>query len=256
MRKVNKSVLKNKRVMITRPEKQSEKLRELVELNGGRALMFPTVEIKTIGIEPDLITNKSADISIFISKNAVDQIDDQILTGLGKSDCVAIGVGTANSLRQRNIAKVSYPVEGIGSEALLDLPLLHEENIRGKNIFLVKGVGGRELIEHTLTARGALVSLLEVYRREKPDINHAKLQNIWQKQSPDVIVITSGEGLENLLEMVPSDNNSYLLDCPLIVISQRLASLAISLGFTVQPVVSRGVDDEAILNAIVSIFEE
>lgn len=256
MPNINRFALKNKRVMITRPESQSEQLSKLVEVSGGRALVFPTVEIKPVAIESDLFINESFDISIFISKNAVDYLDKQLLKRLRYSDCLAIGKGTAHALKQRDISNITYPKDDIGSEALLGLPLLDEENIRGKNICLVKGVGGRELIEQTLQSRGALVSPLEVYKRVKPDTDPGKLQKLWHKQPPDVIVITSGEGLENLLAMVSDNDKPRLLNCPLVVISRRLANIAISLGFTIEPVVSKGTDDETILDAIVSIFEE
>ena len=42
--------------------------------------------------------------------------------------------------------------------------------LAGKNIFIIRGKGGRALLGDTLSARGAQVNYVEVYKRALPEV--------------------------------------------------------------------------------------
>ena len=64
------------------------------------------------------------------------------------------------------------------------------------------------------------------------------------------IVVTSSEGLKNLVSMVNPDHLSLLLSSPLVMISERTANLSVTLGFSGSPTVATAANDEAILEAL------
>ena len=113
------------RVLITRPSRQAKYLVELITQQGGEAIHFPVMEIRSI--DRNLRANISlvdTDIIIFVSRNAV----DLFLSGL---DCrlstsafiIAVGRGTAAILQRHGVSNVVHPSQGAeGSEEVLMLP--------------------------------------------------------------------------------------------------------------------------------------
>ncbi|MGZ9080046.1 MAG: uroporphyrinogen-III synthase, partial [Burkholderiales bacterium] len=149
-------------IVVTRPAAQAAGLARLIEERGGRAILFPVLEIVDVadrGPMNALIDRlETFDIAIFISPNAAARAMSAIRArrelpqGL---QIVAIGGGSARELERRGIRSVTVPQLRADSEAALELPVLSE--VRGKRIVIFRGVGGRELLRETLTERGAIV---------------------------------------------------------------------------------------------------
>ena len=78
----------------------------------------------------------------------------------------AVGAGTANALQAAGYNVTVCPRDEWSSEALLDLPDF--QSVAGKHIAIIRGVGGRELIDRTLTERGAQVLPVMAYQRVLP----------------------------------------------------------------------------------------
>src|SRR3569623_1685451 len=118
-----------------------------------------------------------------------------------------------------------------------------------QRIQIERGEGGGELLAEQLRARGADVQYAEVYRRLEPDHTLDEVARL----HPDiaVIVVTSNDGLRNLLHMAAPDQMSWLLDKQLEVISPRTAERRRQLGFTRPALVARAATDEALLEALV-----
>lgn len=258
---INKAIA-DRVVWITRPTGQCENLCHLVESAGGRAIRFPVIKIIPVRQQRDLseISREvlASDLVIFVSRNAVDFVDSavpdfyKIISG---KQVLAIGEGTRTALCARGIEDAISPESGIGSEALLELEQLHPDVSAGRSILVVRGVGGRDRIRQALERSGAAVKYLEVYERRKPDTDIKTLEDIWHATPPDVIVVTSVEGLNNLINMTPGDKMHRLLQTQLVVMSDRIRSVALSLGFTAGPAVAGHASDEGLLAATISIFE-
>jgi uroporphyrinogen-III synthase len=132
------------------------------------------------------------------------------------------------------------------SEALLAMAEL--QAAADKRIVIFRGVGGRELLAETLRQRGAHIDYAEVYRRVRPDVRLADA--LPPAANIDLIIITSQDGLQNLVEMAEMEQRrEWLLNIQLVAISPRVAQLADKLGFRHPPLTAAQASDEAIVAA-------
>ena len=197
---------------------------------------------------------------VFISKNAVhgaEQLEPGFLHSITEKQLYAIGPATAAAIEKLGPGTHCRLISGSGqgSEQLLDCPEFRSEQVSGKRILIIRGEGGRELLAATLSRRGADVHYAEVYRRTRPDNGAAMLKKIWHDQTPDAIVITSVEGLSNLVEMTAAADQTTLLTTPLVVFSPRIQAAALELGFEVIPALVHDTSDRGLLQALIEIFE-
>jgi len=240
-------------VLVTRPAHQAERFCRLIENAGGAAIRFPVIAIVAVGDNPELtqqLTQLSqCDIAIFISANAVQyalpQLADRLPTHL---KVVAVGNKTAATLRAHSINVSLLPKQGFNTEALLASPLLHA--VQGKQIAIIRGVGGRELLAETLSQRGATITYIEVYKRVLPEHTLTALNDC---QNCDIIAVTSQQGLRNLVALC--NNEKWLFNTALVSNSQRTAELARELGFRNDIVISPEPDDEAMASVITSWWQ-
>ena len=253
--------LQGRRVWITRPKSQSFSLSQLVEAAGGEGLSIPVIEISKKQIteeEKRLLEGLvEGDIIIFISPNAarfIGQVLQDPASRFRQVTVLAVGSGTRNALAQEGFADVISPECGSGSEALLELGLLQEASVQGRKIVILRGVGGRELLQDTLLRRGADVGIVELYYRGKPQLDAAEASILWHQSPPDVIVITSGDGLKNLIEITPERYRQTLFNTPLVVISERVQALALASGFNTAPRVAANAGDSELMQAILSLY--
>ncbi|WP_240704342.1 uroporphyrinogen-III synthase [Cobetia marina] len=170
----------------------------------------------------------------------------------------AVGSATAEVLHSRLGVRVRVPphatrgahVEvdapvGTTSEALLSLPSLQQ--LQGQRWLLAAGEGGRALLEDTLVARGAQVTRLALYRRLPLALSSQQAGRL-AAGAYDAMVVTSN----TLLEAVVTSATTRTLNQPLIVSSNRLATLAHAHGFervTVAADASPGALRQAVLDA-------
>lgn len=111
------------------------------------------------------------------------------------------------------------------SEGLLALPALAV--VDAQHVVLVSGEGGRPVLRETLSARGAFVTSLPLYRRcLRPPVAAAR-ERLAQGAFA-ALIITSAEQLNYLGTWYSKET----LRRPLIVSSERLAECAHPLGFT------------------------
>ncbi len=248
-----KTDLKQARVLITRPAHQNENLTRLIRDNNGIPICFPTIKIVPLILEiaelQQVLT--LANKFIFTSTNAVrcycSQLDDAKMQQLKTKSCLAIGQATAQALTTAGLNVDLIPEHGYNSEALLNLAEL--QNVSKKNIVIIRGENGRETLAETLKNRRAIVNYQNVYKREIPQIDCTEiLQQKW-----DFITITSGEAIQNLVKMLPKTQHDGLKKIPLIVVSERIQSIAKNLGFE-KFALTQMPSDDAILNTITTII--
>lgn len=246
--------LNGKTVLVTRPAHQAAPLCRLIEQAGGKPLLLPALLINDRSTQPD-ITQRLARLDnyqlvIFISPNAVNiglEAIERHGLDINKPLLATVGKGSARALQQRLGRQPDLIPEGsYDSEALLALPQLQQ--VKGQSILIVRGEGGRELLADTLRSRGAVVDYAEVYRRDCP---LPPADGNWLEQA-DIITVTSGEALQNLLTMTPPTRHDMLYNMPLVVISQRCAELARQLGFRQPPMVTAMATDKAIVDALIA----
>lgn len=242
-------------VVNTRPAHQAESLSQLIHQAGGNTIEFPVIEISP-PLKSDIVQNQfetlaAVDFAIFISANAV----DAAMTFCGGAEdwpedvmIVSVGRGTTLKLKDYGLTVNLTAPEPFNSEALLELPEL--ENIADKSFLIFRGEGGRKLLADTLRSRGANVDYVECYRRLIPDIDASLLYQCWDEQCNSIIVVTSNEGLNNLVKMVAGEYQKILLASTLVVVSERAIKLAKELGFKKKPELAKAASNEAIFDAV------
>jgi len=245
-------------ILVTRPERQAEGLCRLIEAQGGRAIRCPTLEIlPPRDLDPALAVIDHLDdygLAIFTSANAVNLGLDLLLTRRPlpqRWQVFAIGKATARALAKYGIDHCRTPDQGADSEALLALPELQQ--VTGKGIVIFRGEGGREVLGEILQARGARIGQAVVYRRSKPAFCPADLLQYWARREIQAVIATSNESLQNLLAMVGTAGQPWLLATPLVVVSERARALALQLGFRQPPLLAREASDAAIVEALLEL---
>lgn len=247
---IGKLPLQGRGIVVTRPERQAGQLADLIRAAGGDPILFPTLKI--VGVSDAKPLNRlidrldEFDLAIFISPNAVHQAMTRIIARRGmpvKLRVAAVGRGSGKELERFGVSNVIAPHEKFDSEALLDLPELKE--VGGLHVVIFRGEGGRELLRDTLSARGAEVEYAVCYRRVMPDLDAKCLMEAWSSGKVHAVVVTSGEGLRNLFDMVGEAGQKLLRNTPTVVPHPRIAATARDLGLNVV-IVSEPGDDKLV----------
>lgn len=190
-------------VLVTRPKHQATPLCRLLEAQGAEAHRFAAIEIEPLAERRELAARLGAleayQLIIFSSANAV-RYGAPLLEQKRDLDLAAIGPATSRALNQAGYRVAVQSSQGSDSEGLLLHPRL--ASVAGNRILLVKGSGGRELLERELTRRGAQVTVAEVYRRECAQPSAAELAALearFLEHTIRVVTATSVEIGSNLL---------------------------------------------------------
>ena len=231
------------KVLVTRPEQQAKELCDLIIAEGGEAIVFPVITIKAIPAQSwGDISIADCDMIIFVSRNAVSYFIEGLREKLSDNiQLVAIGSGTANVMSEYGLRVDIQPQSPAGSESLLAMPELN--NVKDKQILIVRGQGGRELLADTLLARGAKISYVEVYQRQIPSPSN---DNVELARTADCVVVTSVAGLNNLCQLIGGDT---LKDKQLVVVSKRIKQHAVALGFQ-QIMIADDANDNAVMQKV------
>ena len=244
-------------ILNTRPAHQAGGLQNLLTAQGARVIGFPSIEI--VDVEPgDVHTGLRDDISdydiaIFVSRNAVDGAF-RFLSGVslpGKLQLAVIGEGTYQALQslvpdldQRLIRSEPY-----NSEGLLQARALLQAN--GKKVIIFRGQQGRTLLADELSSRGATVTQLEVYRRQAPEYVEKDFSECVANEFPTLVLLTSTEGMLNLLPLVDHHSREKLLRTPWLLISERMRESAVNLGHNAEILIATKASDDGIAQTII-----
>jgi uroporphyrinogen-III synthase len=248
--------LAGKTVLVTRPAEQARGLAGLIAEAGGRALLFPAIELREVADEAPFLALVDRldefDFAVFISPNAVARAMKRILERRAlppRLQWVAVGGGSVRALAGHGISGVIAPQGRYDSEALLELAELSDP--RGKRIVIFRGQGGRELLGETLSARGARVEYAECYRRCRPASDPAPLLEAWRRKDLHAVTVTSSEALRNLFHML-GEGRDALSATPLFVPHPRIAQAARE--FQAKTVIVTGPGDAGLLTGLTAYF--
>ncbi len=241
-------------VVVTRPAHQAAQFCQQLQQAGANPLPFPVIAVESCVDETKarvtLDKLDTYDTVIFISSNAVKYgltlLDATQKAVLQAKQIGAIGKQTAASLHKQGCHATLVPDSGFTSEDFLALPAVQQ--LAGRHILIVRGEGGRELLADTLRERGAVVDYVDVYRRVRPKNDPMVLKQHHERRQLDIIAVTSGEGLLNLLDLL--DYPEWIKTVPLLAGSQRIAATARQAGFTGAIAIADNPGDEAMLVAL------
>ncbi len=248
-RRLSSKPLSGRGIVVTRPAAQAPGLAALIERAGGRALLFPAIEIQDLPERP-LPPLERFDLAIFVSPTAVEYALRRVRDWPQGLRCAAVGRGTARELGRRGIAEVLVPEHGADSEALLAAAPLRD--VKDRRVAIFRGEGGRELLGETLAARGAHVEYIECYRRVPPRADPGPLLAAWRAGEIHAVIVSSAQGLQNLLALLGDDGARQLLATPLFVPHERVAEQARAQG--ARELVVAGPGDDEMSARLVAYF--
>jgi len=234
--------LRGRGILVTRPSGQAQNLARLIEEAGGRAHLFPAIEIQDLPPPQALARLQEFDLAIFISPTAVAKTMGRLAEWPQAVRTAAVGGGTRRELERRGVGSVISPAAGADTEALLAAPEMRD--VAGKRIVIFRGENGRALLGDTLRQRGAHVEYASCYRRTRPEKNQS-----FKPDEIDAITVSSSEGLANLFEML---DPALLRATPLFVPHPRIAEEARARA--VRHVEIAGSSDEEMRDRLVAYF--
>ena len=241
-------------VLVTRPVMQANSLCHLLEAHGAHALRLPVVEIRPTGDERHLVPllnpPEPYDLIIFTSANAV-RFGAHLLPSRPGPTLAAIGPATARALTQAGFRVAIAPRAGFDSENLLLGPEL--QCVTGQRILLVKGVGGRELLQQELIRRGAQVVTADVYRRQRAahtDQDLAAVHADLASAALVVITATSAEIAAGLIALATPALRRDLDHAHWLVPSARIAAAVREHGVAAPILQADSAGDQDLVSAI------
>lgn len=244
-------------VLITRPKDQSENMVALLEKQGGKAIVFPTLEITSFKnshlIKNYFHTFSPTDYAIFLSANAVNYCADFFPNYAIATRIIAIGTGTAKALKLQGISPHLLPSH-FSSEGILQIDEL--KNLDKKTIAIFCGANSPSIhiLKNEFKNRGArIVHEIICYEASKPHPPLYKIEKILALPI-NLIVSTSLKSLENLYAIFSSIHyQNWLQTIPLLVISQKMKEYAQNIGFSAPIFVAENASDEAIINELLKL---
>ena len=248
-------------VCITRPAAQAGVLTDALAQAGVVAISQPLLAIESLPQIPASLRSRVLALDeyqhiIFVSLNAVhfgmELINDywpQLPQGL---HWYSVGSATAAALATFGV-DATFPPRQMSSEGLLQMNAL--QSVTGDNILIVRGEGGRTTLREALLARGARVDDLPCYRRTCPIYTPGSFLDALEKSAVRLLVITSGEGLANLLALLSPEETTNLQLRTLLVSSERVADQAREAGF-IDVRIARNASDAAIVEAVLQWQED
>lgn len=220
---------------MTRPHHQQENFRHLLDECGAIPISLPLIEIQAIDeiqqAQHALKLLKTYDYIVFVSPNAVNFTHKLQSLPWPSSECkvVAIGDVTSKTLLNYGITTDVTPSNKFSSESILEIPEF--QSVEGMQIGIISGDAGRTLLSDEFSARGAKVKTVVVYKSTIPMYRKETIHGVFNDSLPQIICITSNQGILNLVSLVTHDSREQLFKTPLIVNSMRCRDLSRELGF-------------------------
>ena len=251
-------------VVVTRPRGQAEAFAQRVAAAGREVIVFPLLDIQPL---PDSSALQAAleDLTqytmvAFVSPNAIDAAFSKLQQPWPSQVTIGVmGEGSRAALAQHGVrpdnATIISPRDAHRTDSQTLLEALDLDALRGKQVLIVRGESGRELLADALRAHGVLVTQVAAYRRCAPALDASArltLASLLEREAD--WIITSSEALRILMQMVGQVAGDpgvvKMQQQKLIVPHIRIAETARAMGFL--NVVLTGSGDEHLFAALQS----
>lgn len=225
------SSLDGRCVVITRPVGSAGPLVRQVRAAGGVPVLLPGMALRGA---PDAGAARAAllaalgdELLVFTSPTAV-RFAARLAPLRTSADVLAVGQGTARALRRHGVGAPLVPRRQ-DSEGLLGHPALAA--VRGRRVALIGAPGGRGVLGRELTARGAHLREVHVYRRVPARLDRRHIDALAGLPPSACVLLSSAEAVRNLHGQLPPQARARWLAATAVVSSERLAAAAHAAGF-------------------------
>lgn len=197
--------LAGRRIAVTRPREQANRLSALLEDLGATVIEFPTIEIRPVKRLPDIGTLDRYDWIVFTSRNAVRFFSEAlpklgVTPDYGAVKVAAVGPGTKEAAEAHGIP-VTLAADRHLAEGLLDALTDADPDLSTRRILIPQGNLARDLLPDRLRALGADVSVAVFYETALPDVPRGETDRLIAAQ-PDAVIFTSGSTAKNFVKLV------------------------------------------------------
>lgn len=205
-----KKPLFGKRILITRAKRQSKRMVDLVARLGGKAVLFPTIEIRPPDdfrpLDRCIGRISTYDWVLFTSVNGVESFLKRFFELYGdiremKGPRIgSIGPVTAASIMDRGL-KVDLLAKEFMAEGVL--AQLGPKDVKGKRFLIPRAEHARDVLPQGITAMGGEVEVVPVYRTVSPSQSHIKkVRELLEQGKIHAITFTSSSTAAHFAEML------------------------------------------------------
>ena len=208
-----KRALFGKRIVVTRAAQQASALSGKLADLGAEVIEMPATRIARLDAAPLRVILGDLDHYgwlMFTSRNGVELFWENLLASgrdarsLAGVRIAAVGTATAGALLERGIAVDIVPDRFV-AEGLL-AKLSERDDVAGARILYVTAEGARDVLPEGLTAMGAEVDVIPLYRSITDGKGSAKLAKRIDAGQVDLITFTSASGVRAFVDAVGSEN--------------------------------------------------
>ncbi len=196
--------LAGKRVVVTRAAHQAQEFIDCLRELGAEPVLVPMLEIVPPS-DPEALLRALRNLNVFdilivTSANGADAVlaalgqDNIPLPSRGSVEVLAVGAATARPLEAAGL-EVTCPA-GNGNAAALFKAIVGR--VQGKRILAVGAEDNDDLLTHSLTRAGAIVTEVDAYKSRIPADADENIRKLFTPEcNADIITFASGRTGEN-----------------------------------------------------------
>jgi uroporphyrinogen-III synthase len=202
--------LAGRRILITRPRAQAERMAAALEAVGAEVLRLPTIEIHPpetyAHLDAVLEVISGFDWLILTSANGAAALADRMRflrispKQLDHLQIAAIGPATAVAVEKIGLKIAAMPEEYV-AEAVV---ALLRERVAGRRVLLARAAIGRDVIPEELRRCGADIHVVEAYRTVIPADSITQVRALLGEGTPlpDAVTFTSSSTVQNFFTLL------------------------------------------------------
>ena len=197
-----------RRILVTRAKGQAAEFADLIAALGGEPIVCPTIQIappetwdpvdraiRNLSQYRWLIFTSLNGVGPFMERVRSQGYDARLLAGIR---LCCIGPRTARELAQYGLQADLIPAE-YQAEGVIQALVGH--GLQDQRILIPRARVAREILPDQLGAAGALVDVVPVYQTVRPNVETARLSELFADRGIDMITFTSSSTVTNFVEL-------------------------------------------------------
>ncbi len=215
------NVLKGKRVLVTRPNHQSDSFVKELSAVGALPVIAPAIKVYSrmdeLSAQASLDRLDTFDWIVFTSANGVDFFIAALeargeLKKLKKFKIAAIGPKTSAALEKKVKKADAIPARYI-SDAIAG----SMGDVKGAKILLARAAQASEVLGKELVEKGAVIEELEVYDIEQ-NLDDRMIEGLRNIAKPDYLTFTSSSTVRSMKQILKIAERDWLETVPSVCI--------------------------------------